>query len=540
MEIPALDPLNPLHPLQKGHGLPRALYRAREVRDLDARAMAHAGVTGFELMQRAGRSAFRHAARRWPDASNWLLLCGGGKNGGDGYIIAGQAAQQGKNVRCLALSDPDKLRGEAQQAHAWARAHNVVVEPFSDDRLEQALGDADLVVDAMLGTGLSGTVRAPYAQAIAALNDAGKAVLAVDMPSGLCSDTGRTLGLVVQADLTVTFIGLKLGLLTATGPDATGNLVFDGLGTAPEVYDAVPAAALRLDWSTAQAGWRRRRPAAHKGDFGRLLVIGGDLGMGGAALLAAEAAARTGAGMVFVATRAEHIPALLARRPELIVRALAHRNDLVPLLEKMDAVIIGPGLGTGAWGEQMLQAVKSHFQGPVLADADALNLLARTPEPLPGNWVLTPHPGEAARLLGCSISEISEDRVAALTALCRRYRCSVLLKGAGTLVLALPETVDESVVAPVERVPTLIHAGNSGMASAGMGDVLSGFIGALLGQGLEGIEAASLGATLHGAAADTAAAQLSMAGLLAGDLPMAAARLLAATEGSAGKPGLTP
>lgn len=519
-----------LDALRKGDGLPQALYRAREVRDLDARTMAEAGVSGFELMQRAGRSAFRHAARKWPDAGNWLVLCGGGKNGGDGYIIAGQATQQGKNVRCLALSDPAKLKAEAREAYKWALGNQVNVETIDMAELPAALTTADLVVDAMLGTGLTGAVRAPYADAISALNDSGRPVLAVDMPSGLCSDTGRLLGSAVRADLTVTFIGLKLGLMTGHGADAAGTIVFDSLGSDSAIQAEVPATALRLDWRHASAGWPRRRPAAHKGDFGRVLVVGGDLGMGGAALLAAESAARIGAGMVFVATRGEHIPAFLARRPELIVRPVAHRNELLPMLEKMDAVIIGPGLGTSAWGEQMLQVVRNHYDGPVLADADALNLLAAEPGPLPASWVLTPHPGEAARLLGSRVSEVEADRIAAVDKLCQDFRCTVLLKGAGTLVQGPPAVSEGADAAELRTVPTLIHAGNPGMASGGMGDVLSGFIGALLANGLAGFHAACLGATLHGASADVAAAELSMASLLAADLPMAAARLLLDAE----------
>lgn len=505
--------------LHRGDGLPRALYRAREVRDLDARAMAHANVSGFELMQRAGRSAFRHGFRRWPDANRWLVVCGGGKNGGDGFIIAGQAVQQGKDVRCLLLADPEKLKDEARQAYEWATASGVAVESSSEGLLDRALVEADVVVDAMLGTGLAGDVREAYRGAIDAINDAGKPILAVDLPSGLSSDTGTILGSAVQAQLTVTFIGLKVGLFTGSGSDVSGKIIFDGLGSDPAIYADVPAAALRLDWQTAKSGWPQRRPSSHKGDFGRVLVIGGNHGMGGAALLTAEATARAGAGMVFVATRAEHIAGFLARRPELIVKAVSHRNELLPLLEQMDAVVIGPGLGTDAWGEQMLQAVRSHYQGPVLADADALNMLALSPAVLPASWVLTPHPGEAARLLGSDTADIGRDRLEAIERLCGRYQCTVLLKGAGTLVQS-----------GTDAVPTLIHAGNPGMATGGMGDVLSGFIGALLGSGVSGFHAAAVGAALHGAAADLAASELSMAGLLAADLPLAAARLLAGTE----------
>lgn len=517
----------------KGAGLPPVLYRAKEVRELDARIIA-SGISGFELMQQAGRSAFRQALKHWPEAQEWLIVCGGGNNGGDGYLIAGHALAKGKRVRCLALSDPQKLQGDARLAHEWAVRGGVEVHAADSGALDDALAAADLIIDAMLGTGLTGSVRAPYEDTITAVNGAGKPVLAVDVPSGLSSDTGAVLGAAVKADVTVTFIALKVGLFTGQGPNCTGELVFDDLGSLQTLHDRglhseVPAAVIRLDWQRAKRGWPERRPAAHKGNFGRLLVVGGDLGMGGAALLAAEAAARTGSGMVFVATRPEHVPAFLSRRPELIVRGIDHRNGLLPMLEQMDAVVLGPGLGQGAWGQQMFQAVKNLFDGPVLLDADGLNLLAASPSELPGNWVLTPHPGEAARLLGKGAGDVEQDRIKAIAELSDRYKCTVLLKGAGTLVQG-DYVRRAGKLSPAAPVPTLIHAGNPGMASGGMGDVLSGIIGALLGYGLDSFHAATLGATLHAAAADVAATELSMAGLLAGDLPLAAARLLASTE----------
>lgn len=506
--------------LSRGAGLPRALYTGAAVRELDARFIEQSGAPGFALMQRAGRSAFRYALRRWAGARRWLVLCGTGNNGGDGFIVAGQAVQQGHEVQCLLVGEPDRLKGDARSAYEDACQAGVRVNAFSGEAFAASVADADLVVDALLGTGLKGEVKSPYLSAIEAINRSGRPVLAVDLPSGLCSDTGRVMGAAVKADLTVTFIGLKLGLFTGKGPGVVGKLVFDSLGCGADVATEVAAAATRLDWANAQANWPRRSPIAHKGDFGRVLVIGGDLGMGGAALLAAEAAVRSGAGMVFVATRPEHVSACLARRPELIVSGVRHRSELLPLLKKADAVVVGPGLGQGAWGQQLLQAVRTEFAGPVLIDADGLNLVAAAPVRLGHNVVLTPHPGEAARLLSCSVADVERDRCRALQALSQRYDCTVLLKGAGTLVSgAGPATV-----------PTLIDAGNAGMASGGMGDVLSGIIGALLGQGLAGVAAANLGAAAHGAAADLAASELSMAGMVAGDLPLAVARLLATTD----------
>src|SRR5690606_28320918 len=243
--------------------------------------------------------------------------------------------------------------------------------------------------------------------------------LAMDIPSGLAGDTGMPLGVAVRATLTLTFIGLKQGLLTGQAPDFTGELRFDALDVPASAYEAVPAAGRRLDWSAVRGGIRPRSVCAHKGQFGRVLIVGGDDGMGGAAVLAAEAAARCGAGLVQVATRASHVPAVLARCPEVMAQAVRGRHDLAPLLERADVVVIGPGLGRGAWSQQLLQATLESDR-PLVLDADALNLIAA--QDLIGTLrdrphLMTPHPGEAARLLNTSVAAIQANRFAAISEL---------------------------------------------------------------------------------------------------------------------------
>lgn len=485
------------------------LYTAEQVRHLDQVAIESFGIDGFDLMKRAGKAAFRVARRHWPGVRSMVVLCGGGNNGGDGYVVAGLAKQQGWDCRCIAVSDPDRLKGTARNALEFAGEAGVEVERFeslSGPGLDEALGSTELVVDTLLGTGLAGEVRAPYSGVIDSVNASDVPVLAVDIPSGLCSNTGRALGSTIVADATVTFIGRKAGLYTGRARDYTGPVIFDDLAVDPAVYDAEPEPAARL-WTpqVIRSALPGRRPTTHKGDCGRVLVVGGEQGMGGAGILAAESALRAGAGLVFLATRELNVPAALARRPEVQARSVEHGNELDALLGKVDVVVLGPGLGRDAWGQQMFQRVCG-FEGPVVADADALNLLVEAAEKRRPEWVLTPHPGEAARLLGTTVPEIESDRYQAMRELVSQHGTAVVLKGAGTLVGA------------PGQVPALIAAGNPGMATAGMGDVLSGVIGALLGQELDGFTAAAAGAGWHALAADEAARHVGMTGLLAGDL----------------------
>ena len=481
----------------------RRLYSAAENGELDRRAIEVHGIPGIALMRRAGKAAFRVARRRWPDVRSLSIFCGRGNNAGDGYVIAGLALSRGYAVQLLQVTDAADLAGDAGRARDWALEQGVVIEAFAPD--VELRGE--LIVDALLGTGLKGAVRAPFSAAIESINaahDAGLPVLAVDLPSGLSADTGAALGTAVRAVVTATFIGVKRGLLTGAGPAHAGDVHFDDLGVPAEVYTeaGAPAGIGLLELGTDGLRLARRPRDAHKGHYGHLLVVGGDCGMGGAVAMAAEAALRTGTGLVSVATRGMHVPAILMRTPEVMAHAVESRAALLPLLERATAVVIGPGLGRDPWGEQMLDAVLA-CPLPLLLDADALNLLATRPERR-DHWVLTPHPGEAGRLLGSSAARVSEDRFAAVEALIARFGGAVVLKGAGTLVAA-----DDGVA--------LSPYGNPGMASGGMGDVLSGVVGGLLAQGLAPHAAAALGACLHGAAGDAAAAE-GEAGMTATDL----------------------
>jgi len=478
------------------------LYTAAQTRALDACAIRAHGIPGITLMARAAEVTLRHLLAAWPEPAGLSVLCGTGNNGGDGFLVADLAHKRGIPVRVLQLGDAAKVSGDALLARQQALRNGVPFTPYDG----QALDAASVVVDAMLGTGLGGPVREAYAAAIAAVNASDRPVVAVDIPSGLCADTGRVLGAAVRADMTVTFIGLKRGLFTLHGPDHAGALQFSDLGVPGQVYDAVPCGLRRLELEALLAALPPRPAAAHKGMFGSVLVVGGDRGMAGAALLAAEAALRCGAGLVRVATRAEHVAAIVARVPEVMPQGIDSVDAVAPLLAAADVLVLGPGLGQSPWSEQLARAALAAGL-PLVIDADALNLLAagRLGDlPAAAAHVLTPHPGEAARLLGATSAEVQADRFAAATELQRRFGGVVVLKGNGSLVATAGEML-------------LSDYGNPGMAVGGMGDVLSGVIGALLAQGLAPPAAAALGVCLHGAAGDRAAAA-GQRGLAASDL----------------------
>jgi len=480
-----------------------ALYSTAQVYALDAAAIA-SGIPGIQLMKRAGRAAFELLSERYPAPELITVYCGAGKNGGDGYVLAGLAAQRKIPVQVIQLTEGNKLSGEARAAYDFAVQEGVDIKLFTD-AAAPAIG---IIVDALLGIGLQGEVRPAFVAAIAQINATGLPVLAIDIPSGLNGDTGASHGALVKARLTITFIGIKRGLLTGRGPAVCGEVVLSDLAIPAEIYEQEAASAEQLYLIDLLELLPPRQADAHKGLFGHVMIIGGDKGYGGAVIMAAEAAVRTGAGLVSVATRPEHVPAILTRCPEIMACGIASGQELEQLLSRPTVLVIGPGLGRSPWSEQLLQAAaKSGL--PMVVDADALNLLAEgrvVPVEPRNNWLFTPHPGEAGRLLGITTEEINADRLTAAIRLQEKLGGAVILKGAGSLVLG------ES------GVTGIVTDGNPGMATGGMGDVLSGIIGALVAQGLSVEDAAQLGAVLHASAADLAVEKIGQRGLLATDI----------------------
>ncbi|MCG6943242.1 MAG: NAD(P)H-hydrate dehydratase [Thiohalocapsa sp.] len=484
--------------------LPYALYRAAQVRALDRCAIERHGIPAAELMQRAGAAACRVLRARWPKARRVVVLAGAGNNGGDGYVLAAEALAAGLSVRLLQLGDHDKLSAESAEAATGFARQGGVAEPY-----QGVPADADVIVDGLLGTGLTREVTGRWAAAIDAINAARAPVLALDIPSGLDADTGRVHGTAVRADATISFIALKQGHFTGRGQAICGEIHFDGLDVPPAIYGTEVLSARRVDWHKERELLPDRPRDAHKGVAGRVLIVGGAPGTSGAPRLSGEAALRTGAGLVTVATHPTHASLLNLTRPELMVHGVDGPDQLRPLVSRVDAVAIGPGLGTDDWGRALLDAVLA-LDVPLVVDADGLNLLAQDAQSgsprRRDDWILTPHPGEAARLLGSSIADVEQDRFAAVAALQQRYGGTALLKGAGTIVHG-----------PARRPPAVCSDGTPAMASAGMGDTLTGILVALIGQGLEPEQAATTGVCLH-AAAGVLAAGGADRGMLAGDL----------------------
>jgi NAD(P)H-hydrate epimerase len=481
--------------------LPIALYTTAQVRALDRYAIESLGIPGYSLMKRAGEAALRYMRARWPTAYRIGIVCGGGNNGGDGYVLARFAQAAGLTVTAYAAVPIERLRGDARQAHDDFKASEGRIEPFTAEKLS----DCEVVVDALLGTGLTTDVRAESAEVIRAINASGKPVFALDVPSGLDADTGLPRGIAVCADSTVTFVGAKTGLLLGDGPDFTGTAVFDDLGISPPPLPQFDPPLTRVIDAEITMALPRRSRAAHKGDFGRLVLAGGGMGMPGAPRLAGEAALRVGAGIVTVATYPQNVAAISAGCPELICMPVETDSALPEVFGRADMVAIGPGLGQSVWSHAVFRAFLECAK-PAVLDADALNLLAATQPPSAHRqWILTPHPGEAARLLGVTTDKIQQDRLAALQALVERYRCIVVLKGAGTLI------------GGPGRTPGICERGNPGMASAGMGDVLTGVIAGIYAQCRDLWMAARAGVQAHALAGDIAA-RAGKRGLLASDV----------------------
>jgi len=475
-----------------GRSLPQGLWQTEQIRTLERNWAMCEGLPLYVLMERAGAALRTYATLHWPASRCWWIFVGPGNNGGDGYVLARVARQIGIEVVVIAARAPAQLIGDARRAaDEWlAGGGQVCLAELLD---ETRLPAPDLVVDALLGIGVNASLSPLLTKIVATINGLAVPVLAVDLPSGLNGDTGRAMGTVVRATRTLTFIGVKQGMLTGDGVDCVGQLDCDPLGVVPD--DAMLPAAWRIDYPLLSPQLSPRQRASHKGSYGKVLLVGGNRGMQGAIVLAARASLRAGAGLVRVCQHPDHPPVSLYQ-PELM--NLAATDD-----EGWASVrVIGPGLGQDEWGHAQITRYLTEGS-PLVLDADGLNWLAQAPRHQ-DNWILTPHPGEAARLLGCTITEIEADRFAAVWALQRRYGGVVLLKGAGTLVC------------DGERV-ALCCEGNPGMASGGMGDLLSGIIAALLAQGWSATMASWLGAVIHGEAADLAAAD-GERGMLASDL----------------------
>lgn len=481
--------------------LPHDLYTADQCRELERIVIEQHHISAVQLMARAGAAALSSIKNHWGQAERLLVICGTGNNGGDGLELARQALACNYRVSVIQLGDETKISTENIAARDAIITAGAEIHPFDEN-----LPSTDVIVDALIGHGLNRECSGDYQRIIIAINQAAKRVpvLSLDIPSGLHADHGNALGVAVKATITLSFIGLHKGLFTGEGPNYCGTVCFDSLQVPSAIYKELTPIARRVSLENDATCLAPRERTGHKGQYGHLLIIGGDHGMPGAARVAAEAGARVGAGLTSIATRAAHSPILNQARPELMCYGVEDVNDIDMLIERANSLTVGPGLGQSDWGKALFKkAIVSNL--PMVIDADALNILSKNPQHY-DHWILTPHPGEAARLLGCTSAEIQANRFQAVRDLQKCYGGIAVLKGSGTLISN-------------GQTPTRLSTwGNPGMGSGGMGDVLAGVIGGLLAQNFTLMEAACIGVTLHGMAGDKAAEQDGERGMLAMDL----------------------
>lgn len=492
-------------------------YTREAVRNLDF-LMVEQGIVenSYQLMTRAAQELLDFINRKYSRISHISIVCGAGNNAGDGYVLARLAKMQEREpklkVHLISIIDPEDLSGDAKRAYKdWLECDGSI-----ETMAEAHFTATDLIVDALIGTGLNRALEDEWYSAVEIINSSSKPVLAVDIPSGLDANTGAIYGTAVHATNTVTFIGQKMGMYTAQARSYCGKIKFASLGVPDTLYQQVEHTAILMEWANITAKLPRRSPTNHKGDHGHLLIIGGDYGMAGACRIAGEAALRTGSGLVSIATRKENVNAITGTRPELMVHAVDSPDELDPLLKKATAIAIGPGLGTGQWGRALLDKISRFMKLQpdsaepnvhCVIDADALNIMARRNLVIQNQDIIyTPHYGEACRLLKYTSESPSEDTdlFSMIRTLRGKYYGIFVLKGAGTLISLQHDTA-------------ICPYGNEGMASAGMGDCLTGIIGALLAQNLSVTEAAQVGVCLHAKAGDLAALE-GKNGMIVSDL----------------------
>ncbi len=496
------------HPLEPS--LP--LYSTDQIKRIEQRYSDTANGT-YPLMERAGASVFHHLVRYWPKAKRVLVITGKGNNAGDGFIVARLAIERRLKVTLCYLESPSNLTGDALKAYQKMSHRSVSVVDYSN--LDFA--NYDLVVDAMLGTGIKGKLREPYLSTIKQLNASPTPVLSVDLPTGLEADTGFVQSDAVNADMTVTMVGQKKGIYTGDAANYRGVVELSELDIPSELFEGEAESSILQseNWQSIKHNLKPRERAAHKGKFGHAIILGGHNGMGGASLLAATAAARSGSGLTSAWVGENAAVALNQYTPEVMASEL-NKSTFQALISAVNsdkkAFVIGPGLGQSDWSKDIMAKVIEHEivrQSRQVWDADALNFLAKfdIKDKHNNQRIITPHPGEAARLLATDTLAISQDRYGAARELSKVYGGVCVLKGSGTII------------SDQHGVKKVCSVGNPGMSSGGMGDVLAGLIGGLLAQGFSLIDAATMGVCIHGEAADRAAGpHRYYRGMLASDL----------------------
>lgn len=515
------------------------IVTAAQMQALDRRTIEVAKVPGITLMERAGAGVVAHLETLVGPLRGKIIsiVCGKGNNGGDGLVVARLLRQRGAQVLAFLITSSTELSRDAKVMYrrftkiAGSSAARTLT---SMDHLRAPLATSDVVVDALLGTGLSSPVGGRYREAIDLINEAGRPVVAVDLPSGIHADSGAAMGAAVRASLTVTFGAPKLGLYLGAGIDHAGTVRIVDIGIPQAFVDAVESRTLLITAASAHRALPVRPLSSHKGTFGHAGIIAGSVGKTGAAALAAKAALRMGVGLVTVATpssvndtlEAKLLEAMTVPMPETKARTLARSglDRLLAFVTARSAIAIGPGLTTHPETVDLVQALVKQMDRPSVLDADALNALAGRASLLTECKIppiLTPHPGEMARLeVDATPQSVNVDRMGIASRFARERGVFLVLKGART------------VVARPDGMVAICPTGNPGMATAGTGDVLTGMIVGLLAQGVPQWEAACAATYIHGAAGDLAAAAHGQAGMIAGDLVEEIPHALATTSSS--------
>lgn len=490
---------------------------AAEMASVDRRAIDRLGLPGAVLMETAGRALAYACARRWPEARRVLVFCGPGNNGGDGFVAARTLARLGRETACLVLGEVGRLSGDAGlHAGVYRNTGGRILEIPAAEALPALVPGADLVVDALFGTGLRRPLEGLAAGVVEWMNRSGLPIASADVPSGLCSDTGRVLGVAVRASMTVTMGLPKRGLLLHPGAERVGELRVAEIGFPLSELASSDLPGNLLTGPVVRRLLPQRLPTAHKGSCGTVLVVGGSRRYLGAPSLAAEAALRVGAGLVILACPAEVRERLAASVREILTVPLPspqghlEPEDLDHLpTGRVEALCLGPGLGAEPATHEAVRTFLAKSEDLVVLDADALRAVAGR-GPLRPGLVLTPHPGEMSALLGVPVAELESDRVGSALRCASEYRAVVVLKGAPTVVAH-----------PDGRQFWINSSGGPVLAQGGTGDVLAGAVAGLLAQGAEPVAAACAGVYLHGRAGDLCAARIGGRGVLAGEVARA-------------------
>lgn len=507
-----------------------SIVTASQMAAMDRFTIERIGITGTVLMENAGKGIFQTAMKLIDDDSGWIwIFCGPGNNGGDGYVVARYLINAGKNVRVFVLSSRDKISGDALINLNILEKLNFQCEFIT--LLPSSTENPALIIDAILGTGVKGALRGFFKKVVDFINEQGVKVLSVDIPTGVEADSGQVEGSAIHADTTATMALKKQGMLFSPGREHAGEIKVIDIGMPPVVLDKKKPDVFQMEKSDVVSLLPQRRPDTHKNACGTVAIVAGSRGFTGAATLTSRAVLRAGAGLAFLCTPLSINSIYESKLTEVITWPFddagtgyfhsSCSDELIPRLESVDVIAIGPGLGQHLKTGELLFEIISHMEKPMVLDADALNLLAGDRDLIVsylGEMVLTPHPGELSRLIDQSTKEILRDRIGIVRQTAKEMNKVLVLKGGPTVIGA-----------PDGRI-YINSSGNAGMATGGTGDVLTGMIAAFMAQGLDALSAAITAVYLHGVAGDMAATELSQPGMVAGDLLKTLARVLKPEE----------